>query len=142
MVRVSELILFGTFWDSFIWVSCFCRLFVCFTTGWGSFQKLLFQISFLPLSLFSFWYPWNANVVSCGHKAHCFSKIKVWWAHLSDVSLKTWGAICGLQTLYSSGRSLRFWVSFQLWVVNCVVGFMTRLCLSLSYSFHSGVLFI
>lgn len=70
------------------------------------------------------------------HSESCWlSKADVLGAHLLGASLKSWGAICGAQTLRSSGRRLEWRVPSQLWVTALEVGFMARLCLNLSYLF-------
>lgn len=55
-----------------------------------------------------------------------FSNIDVFRAHVSSAGLKTWGAQCEVQILWSSGRSSVFWVPSQLWVATQGVGLVTR----------------
>lgn len=42
-----------------------------------------------------------------GCETHCFSKLDVLWTPLSAACLKSWGAQCGVHTLYSSGTISR-----------------------------------
>lgn len=61
------------------------------------------------------------------------AKLDSWEACLWGAGFKGWGAQCGVQTLYSSGRRLTSCLgaaALGLW-------FMVRLCLSLSYLFLS-----
>ena len=69
-------------------------------------------------------------------------KVRCLGARFSGAVPKSWPSQYGVQTFHSPGRSSRFWVFSQLWVTMLEVGFMVRLCPSLSYSLHCGFLLI
>lgn len=87
--------------------------------------RVIFKFTISPLMLWA----WVLLVL----KAWCLAG-----THLSDVSIKRWGAQRQIQTLCSSRWIFVFWIPSWLWVIIVGVGFMRRLCLSLSYLLQCG----
>lgn len=72
--------------------------------------------------------PWGSG----RHKRYWLSQLGVLEAHLLGGGPKSLGIRFGVQSICSSGRSLELWVPSWWWVVVLKMGFMGKLCLSLS----------
>lgn len=109
---------------------CLSLLLLCWALGWSHHEYTcpIWELSQITIVL------WVLRMF----KPHWLSKLDVLGAGHSSADLKSCGVRSGVQTLYSSGRSLELWAPSWLWVTMLGVVRMVRLSLSLSYRFRCG----
>ena len=127
----------GRNWEMGVCTCCFC------TEPWGNSCKQVFTCLLRTPSFFAY------SCGTCEYKSCWLSELCDLGAHPLGGSLKSWGTRCGSVTPQGEAGSWRFptdWMLLHCYTAvdswHCArVGFMARVCLSLSSPFSCGYFF-